>query len=286
MTKRFWAILAGATCALAPAQGWAKTILFVGNSFTQGAHSPARAYRPDLVTDLNHTQIGGVPAVFKTLTDEAGLDYTVSLETDGGKGLDYHYDEKRDLLTGKWDVVVLQGLSTLSRKNPGDPTSHVENAALLAHMFKQANPAATVDLMSTWSRADQTYLSTGHWYGKPITAMADDLTAASRLALEKSPDISAILPVGAAWNRAFAEKVADPNPYDGVSFDQVDLWTYDQYHASAAGYYLEALVVFGAVTAMDPRQFGKDEKAADALGLSPKLTVALQRIAWETLAAK
>jgi hypothetical protein len=264
----------------------ARTILFVGNSFTQGSHSPVRTYRPDLLTDLNGTGIGGVPALFKTFADEAGLDFTVSLETEGGKGFEFHYATKRQLIDRAWDVVVLQGLSTLDRKNPGDPTTHVENAALLAAMFKHANPAAEIDLVSTWSRADLTYLSTGHWHGRPITAMADDLAAASRLALQRSLDINQAAPVGAAWNRAFADKVADPNPYDGTTFGQVDLWTYDQYHASAAGYYLEALVLFGKFSGVDPTTLGAHEKAADALGLSPELTAALQRVARETLASR
>ena len=281
-------ILAGsaALSLLIAAAAPAKTILFIGNSFTQGAHSAVRAYRPDLVTDLNGTRIGGVPALFKTFADEAGLNFTVSLETDGGKGLEFHYATKRQVIDRAWDVVVLQGFSTLDRKNPGDPTIHVENAALLAAMFKRANPAAEINLVSTWSRADLTYLSTGHWYGRPITAMADDLSAATRLALRTSANIKQAVPVGAAWNRAFAEKVADPNPYDGTSFGQVDLWTYDQYHASAAGYYLEALVLFGRITGVDPVMLGKQEKAADALGLSPTLAADLQRIARDTLAAE
>lgn len=285
ITGRLGLWVTGAACAFMPVAAQAKTILFVGNSFTQGAHSPVRAYRPDLVTDLNHDGIGGVPALFKTFADEAGLDFTVSLETNGGKGLDYHYETKRSVIDGQWDVVVLQGLSTLSRKNPGDPTVHVANAALLAAMFRRANPGVTVDLVSTWSRADETYLPDGHWYGKPITAMADDLAAASRLAQQRSPDIAAIVPVGQAWSRAIADGIADPNPYDGTTFGQVDLWTYDQYHASAAGYYLEGLMLFGTITGTDPRTLGRAEKAGDAIGLSPDLVEKLQRIAWEALHA-
>lgn len=262
----------------------AKTILFVGNSFTQGAHSPVRAYRPDLVTDLNGTGIGGVPALFKTFAEEAGLDFTVSLETEGGKGLEFHYDTRRQLIDRAWDVVVLQGLSTLDRKNPGDPTTHVENAALLAAMFKRLNPSVDISIVSTWSRADLTYLSTGHWHGRPITAMADDLAAASRLALQRSPDIKRAVPVGAAWNRAIAEHVADANPYDGTTFGQVDLWTYDHYHASIQGYYLEALVVFGRVTGLDPTRLGANERAADDLGIDPRVAVQLQAIAKAQLA--
>jgi hypothetical protein len=63
--------------------------------------------------------------------------------------------------------------------------------------------------------------------------------------------------------------VADPDPYDGVSFGQVDLWGWDHYHASAYGYYLEALVVFGGVTGRDPRSLGEQETSAVDLGLSP-----------------
>ena len=51
------------------------SILFVGNSFTFGAGSPVRFYRADTVTDLNNEGIGGVPALFKSFTQQAGLPY-------------------------------------------------------------------------------------------------------------------------------------------------------------------------------------------------------------------
>ncbi|MCE3519676.1 hypothetical protein LXJ58_33530, partial [Escherichia coli] len=65
-----------------------------------------------------------------------------------------------------------------------------------------------------------------------------------------------------------------------------NLWSYDQYHASIAGYYLEALMVFGQVTGVDPRTLGAGERAADELGLSPDLAVSLQRVAAAQLAAE
>src|SRR5436190_23143262 len=95
---------------LAAAPAGAKTILFVGNSFTCGANSATHYYKPDTVTDLNGPgpngkTAGGVPAFFKAFTKEAGLDYAVSLETVGGKGLDFHLAEKRSVLDKPWDVV-------------------------------------------------------------------------------------------------------------------------------------------------------------------------------------
>src|SRR4051794_28142500 len=60
-----------------------RSLLFIGNSFTFGANSPVQFYRADTVTDLNNEGIGGVPALVKSFTSQAGLDYDVSLETRG-----------------------------------------------------------------------------------------------------------------------------------------------------------------------------------------------------------
>ena len=105
----------------------ATTILFVGNSFTFGAPAGAaplvQSYRPDSVTDLNGTHIGGVPALFKAFTVQAGLDYEVSLETSPGKGVDWHYEHKLATIARPFDKVVLQSYSTLDAARPGDPAT-------------------------------------------------------------------------------------------------------------------------------------------------------------------
>ncbi|MGH8252188.1 MAG: hypothetical protein ACREVI_16100 [Steroidobacteraceae bacterium] len=49
---------------------------------------------------------------------------------------------------------------------------------------------------------------------------------------------------------------------------------------------LEALVIFGSVTGHDPRRLGSREQAATQLGISPAKALALQRIAFETLASE
>lgn len=268
----------------APPKAAQKTILFIGNSFTQGAHSAARNWRAGSVTDLNNAGYGGVPALFKLFAEQAGLDYRVSLETQGGKSLGFHYDERRQLFDGKWDIVVLQEFSTLDRAKPGDPGDYMRNVDRLAALFKARNPAVDIRLAATWSRADQIYKSEGPWYGKPVTAMADDLRAAADRARNANPSVAGIVPVGQAWNRAMTTGVADPNPYDGIGYGQLDLWAYDHYHASVAGYYLSALVTFGAITGIDPTTLGAKEKGADELGLSDAQAAALQRVARDTLA--
>ena len=115
----------------------ARTILFVGNSFTFGEYSPVKYFQSNTVIDLNGPDakgrtIGGMPALFKLMAGEAGLDYQVSLETVGGKGLDYHYTQKLALLDKAWDDVVLQSYSTLDADHPGDPALVVKYTRLFA----------------------------------------------------------------------------------------------------------------------------------------------------------
>lgn len=273
----------GAAAAQAEPKAAPRTILFIGNSFTQGAHSAARNWRAGSVSDLNEAGYGGVPALFKLFTERAGLDYRVSLETQGGKSLGFHFDERRQRFDRAWDVVVLQEFSTLDRDRPGDPGNYMRDVGRLTKLFKARNPAVDIRLMASWTRADQTYTAKGHWYGKPVTAMAEDLRAAADKVRAANPAVSGILPVGQAWNRAMREGVADPNPYDGIGYGLLDLWAYDHYHASVAGSYLSALVTFGAVTGIDPTTLGPDEKGADELGLSNAQASALQRVARDTL---
>lgn len=263
-----------------------RTILFVGNSFTQGAHSAVKRYRANTVTDLNGAGYGGVPALFKRFAEQAGQDWVVSLETQGGTTLGFHYDQRREKLNGKWDAVVLQEYSVLDKERPGDVAGYLKYAPLLARQAIAGNARAQVYLMATWSRADRVYKPGSPWSGKPVGAMAQDLRAAGDRVRQSAPEIHAVIPVGEAWTRAMAQGVADPNPYDGIAANQVDLWSYDHYHASIYGYYLEALVVFGQVTGVDPVTLGKGERAADDLGISGAQAVALQRIASEELAAQ
>jgi hypothetical protein len=283
---RFFITLSVCAVTCGPIGVSAETILFVGNSFIYGARSPVQRYGADTVTDLNDAGFGGVPALFKAFVQQVGLDYEVSLEAAGGTGLDFHYTEQLPLLDRKWDHVVLSGNSVLDADRPGDPTTSLKYAALLAEMFRRRNPAVKVWLNATWSRADQTYLKAGHWYGKPIAAMANDVRAGCDLAAASSDAIRGVIPVGQAWTRAMEMGVADSNPYDGLTFGKVDLWAYDQYHASAHGYYLEALVIFGRITGQDPRVLGERSKTADDLGISPAQAKALQEVAHAELAAQ
>ena len=261
------------------AAGDPQTILFVGNSFTQGANSAVLRYRPESIDDLGNDRVGGIPALFARFAEQSGQAWKVAHATRGGATLADHLRDRLPLIDHAWDVVVLQEYSTLDPQRPGNTEMTINSARALGKLLVRENPDVEILLMATWSRADQIYLPKGHWYGRPVESMANELRTALDGIDTALDDIDGVIPVGGAWNRAMAAGVADPNPYDGTTFGQVDLWSYDQYHASAAGSYLEALMVFGRVTGVDPRTFGGQEAAAHELGLDPRVAIALQAIA-------
>src|SRR6201985_700468 len=161
---RATALLAGLFALASTAT--AGSILFIGNSFTYAQGSAVHYYRAGTVTDLNGQGIGGMPALFKSFTTEAGLDYDVYLETQGGVGLDWHLAHKSDVIGARaWDGVVMHGLSTLDQGKPGAPALLVDTVRRMSELLRKRNPAVELRVMQTWPRADQTYDPKGHWYG-------------------------------------------------------------------------------------------------------------------------
>ncbi|WP_298195592.1 SGNH/GDSL hydrolase family protein [Novosphingobium sp.] len=271
------AMLAGGTAAEA------RSVLFVGNSFTYGFGSPIRRFHPERVTDLNREGVGGVPALFRTFVDQAGGGWEVSLETAGGQDLAFHLEKRASLIDRPWDVVVLQGHSVLDPARPGDPARHIAAARGLADLVTRANPKVRVLLVTTWPRADLTWQPGSPWSGKPLAALPEVVDAANRQIVAGRAGMGPPVPVGRAWLQAIEQGLADPNPYDGVAYGQVNLWTWDSYHASTEGCYLEALVLFGTLTGIDPRTLGAGERAAEELGMNPAVVVRLQQAAASAL---
>jgi hypothetical protein len=271
-----------AATLLATTPATAGTILFVGNSFTFGANAPVRVLNADRVTDLNGESIGGVPGLFKRFADEAGLDWQVSLETSPGKTLGWHLAERRALIDRHWDHVVLQEYSTLDPAAPGDGAATIADARRIAELLRARNARVAITLTATWTRPDQVFLLGKRWSGTPVQQMANDLRRVmDRAATAARADVA---PVGQAFTCAIRSGAADANPYDGIDYTRMPLWSYDQYHASSYGYYLEALVVFARVTGVDPLTLGPGEAAAADLGFSSAETGALQQAAHDAIA--
>jgi len=118
-------------CATLAVQAAPVKVLFVGNSYTFGRVDPVMSYHADAVHDLTEAMWladdtgsnlfephpwGGVPAIFKRLTEQAGLDYDVSLSTRNAASLRGHFlnlnpagwDLRGNIASQRWDQVVLQ----------------------------------------------------------------------------------------------------------------------------------------------------------------------------------
>lgn len=281
---------------VAAAQQRPTVILFVGNSFLHGQFQPVRSYNVAAVTDENagipsgnprfedrQGPYGGIPGIFKKLTDEAGLNYEVHSELASGTPLAFHYTNALAVINQpKWDVVVMHDLSTgpVPIARSGKPDTFVKYADFLEQTIHSANKSAAVYLYETWSRADLTYPARGPYYGQPIEAMATDLHDAYYGEAAHNKNLRGVAPAGDAWMRAIHSGVAEADPTHPDT-SKIDLWGADSYHPSIYGAYLNALVVFEAVTGKDPRTLGAKEKAAADLGIAPNIATTLQRIAHE-----
>ncbi len=271
-------------------------ILFIGNSFFHGAFEPVRSYNAAAVTDENAGlpagnprsegaagPYGGIPAIFKKLTDEAGLSYEVHSELASGKPLEFHYANALSVINQpKWDVVIMHDLSTgpVPSARTGDPDRFTKFADLLEQTIHSANKSASIYLYETWSRADLTYPANRPYTGQPIETMATDLHDSYAREFAHNGHFAGLAPAGDAWMRAIHTGVAEPDPTHPDS-TKINLWGRDSYHPSIYGAYLNALVVFDQITGKDPRTLGAQEKAAAELGISPAIATTLQRIAYE-----
>lgn len=289
-----------ASQAQAPAPN---AILFVGNSFFHGKYPPVLNYNAENVKDENfgfpkesprfenHPEEpgpwGGIPGIFKKLTDEAGLSYEVHIESISGKTLKFHYDNVLPLIQQpRWNTVVLQENSAyaLPTNRSGHPEVFREYAVKLEQAVHAANPAARLYLYQTWARADMHYTPKGAYTGLPVDSMTLDLHKAYYGVLQQDANVAGVAPAGDAWLHAIQTGVAMRNPYTPEA-GKINLWGPDYYHPSKWGCYLNACVLFGEITGHDPRTLGAKEQAAAALGIAPAEAVALQRVAYEQVLA-
>ncbi len=256
------------------------SVLFVGNSYLFGSTSPLRYYRADTVADLYETGFGGVPALFGVFADQAGLELEISHALSSGFGLHDHVEAGLDRFAAGWDCAALQSLSMLDRERPGDPGRLVEAAETLSEALVSGNPETRITLIATWARADYVHGENRPWSGQGLEAMTADIRAGYGQAAGAIGAVEDIAPVGEAWLAAIGAGLAVENPYEGVPHGKIDLWGYDHHHASAHGYYLEALVLFARLTGLDPRSLGETELGAWELGIAPDVAAGLQDAAW------
>ena len=327
----------------APARADPLHILFVGNSFTHGRYQPVRTYRDGYGADAGHVHddnclspeacirpearrrarpagtdefgpFGGIPGIFLTLVEEAGLSFDVSINAVSSATLARTAaDPSRiraianDPLTGTpFDIVVLQEQSflplpatnTLGRETRGNLAEFTGAVKQLVAAIDAADAAAhrspaRIFLYETQPLASYTYAGAEgrHPYaGASIAVMAADLHRGYAAAAAQNPAIAGVAYAGDSWVSAIDRGIAERDPFSpNQPPGAIDLWDSDPaaaccttptgYHPSAYGAYLNALVLFHRITGQDPSRFGPTEIAASQLGLVPAVAAALQRVA-------
>lgn len=213
----------------------AESVLFIGNSYTIGS-------RTDPITAA-----GGIPAYVEAIAVSKGKNLTTKTVAARGKDLSYHLGQAETdeaLKAAKWDWVVLQELSTKPTRI-GDPDGFFADAATLYSRAREASPDGKVLLYQTWPRpATSSYISKeGKSKKKKFESsgeMLDDVVAnyaeaRGRLEAAEPGDQVALARVGEAFVRCL-QKYPQLSPYGT-----------DGHHASPEGYYLAALVIYGAL---------------------------------------
>jgi hypothetical protein len=299
MPARQVGCLAATVLGLSTAAQAQTRILFVGNSFVHGKFAPVIKYNLANVTDENaglpstdprYESVepgpwGGIPGIFKKMTDQAGLNYEVHLEAISGNSLKDHNTKALSVIAqSKWNKVVLQEYSTtpLPTNRSGNRTEFYTYSTRLEQAVHAANPAAQLYLYETWARADKTYPAGSLYAGLPIDSMTLDLHRGYYQAFASNGHFAAVAPAGDAWLTAITSGLAMRNPY-APEAGKLNLWGTDNYHPSKWGSYLNACVLFGQITGLDPRTLGASEQAASELGIESATAVALQQIAYQQL---
>ncbi|HSA57229.1 MAG TPA: hypothetical protein VLE53_16065 [Gemmatimonadaceae bacterium] len=195
-----------------------------------------------------------VPAIVRALADSAGDSLAVAMVAYPDYSLADHLvlgDAEAAITGNEWDVVVLQQ----------GPSSLEENREMMRTVVKVYEPlirdaGARPALYSVWPQANRM----GD-FGRAIDSYA--LAAA---------DVNGILfPVAEAWLETWR---IDP----GIS-----LYAADGLHASAAGSYLAALVIYGKLAARSPVglpgtiRLGSGTTLSIAESIVPTLQLAAQR---------
>ncbi len=262
----------------------AREILFVGNSFTYGNIAPVEKYNNDKVTDANADHqpgLGGVPGIFKKMTDDAGLNFNVTMETAGAQSLEFHLQNKSAIIgQKKWQDIVIQEYSTypLPDNRGGKAASFFASVEKMKTLV-EGSSGAKIYLYATWARPNIVFPEKAAYHGSTLQAMQDDLDSNFEKANSENK-LAGIVPVGDAFMRAIADGIGNPAPYSPAGAGRLDLWDVDHYHASKYGSYLSAAMMFGKITGLDPKTVVTGHgSASEGLGISAKDATRLNGVA-------
>jgi hypothetical protein len=220
------------------ASALAGDVLFIGNSYTYGEKAP------------EVRELGGVPKLVELVAAGKGRTISTDMLATGGKDLGFHLQQPETeprVRSKKWDTFVLQDFSTKATR-AGNVEEFFQNGATFYRLVREASPEARVVLYETWARgeASPVYSKTPmpNAFMNPAEMTAEIVRNYAeqerRLeALEPGEQV-VVAPVGAAFQRC------------KETYPDIPLYTEDEHHASAAGLYLSALVIYATLTGDSP----------------------------------
>lgn len=177
----------------------------------------------------SHTYYNDMPAIFREICSENGIDMQVTMLTKGGMGLDYHAENEQtrfNILFGDYDFVILQ---------------HVAHPMGEFEVMQEA-----ADKIMSWvgqTSAIPCYFMT--WTEENNEQFQQEMSSRYRKLGERHNCL--VAPVGEKWWERIHE---DPSE---------DLYFEDRRHASPAGSKLAAHVIFDTLKAKidDKRNLAK-----------------------------
>jgi hypothetical protein len=239
----------------------ADDVLFVGNSFTQGA------------TALMVAAHGGVPKLFQAIAQAKGKTVDATILAAGGKNWAWHLAQPataQKLAEKPWDWVVLQDFST-EPTHIGNVATFMQSGETFSDRIAAASPKAGIILYETWARPPVFYKN-GKPFAGPEQMMQELHTNFSNLDDDLAKRDAArpvrVALVGTAFARCESE-------YPAINLDAKD-----HHHTTAEGYYLAALVIYETIY-HDSVKGAPAEFFKGAVTYPPDVAADLQKVADE-----
>ena len=225
------------------------SILFIGNSFLFGSGSAVRFLIAPTRSPISITKASAAcRRCSNPSRGKPGSTTTSRWKRAAVSGSDFHLANKMDAIGVRgYDAVAMHGYSTLDADKPRDPAKLIATAQTDGgRAAREERAKVDLFLIATWSRADQTYPAKGALAGQPIEA-----TGARRARRLRQGRRRRVGEDGDSGRRGLDARDSDrhcrsESVTTGSRPAILILWTYDNYHASTHGYYLEALMYSAA----------------------------------------
>ena len=203
--------------------GWACEAEALAIPHLLPADQPARI----LLVGNSHIFMNDLPWMLQQLAESAGIDCVCGDSSWGGYDLERHAANEETLSLieeGNWDIVILQ-----------------ERTSLPLSQWATSTQPAVIALDAAISSVDARTLLLMMWVPYSATGEDGSQQEIARTVIETAARIDApVAPIGLAW-----EALQDAYP-------EIVLWRSDRIHATEAGTYLMACVLFSTLWGHSP----------------------------------